>query len=301
MNKLLQRLKTWVFRLYYRHINYKAWSAHPQGVDLPVSNLIITLESREIATRMYHGEQDKPLIVYYHGGGWVIGDLNTHDPFCRALASASGCTIMSVDYRLAPEHPFPAAHDDCLDTTRWILDRLNTLAPNNGTVVIAGDSAGGNLTVCTAATLHGEPRIVGTIVLYPATEHYLAGLPSYTEHAKTGPLTTAIMHWFFDTSLCGVAPADPKAKTLFINRRCDYTQFPRTLLVTAERDPLRDDGKRLSIAMQQAQVELTFHHYADEAHGFACSEGPTPGHQHFIALAVEWLAPLCSSQQPESQ
>ncbi|MBL6696043.1 MAG: alpha/beta hydrolase [Luminiphilus sp.] len=244
---------------------------------------------------MYHGEADRPLIVYFHGGGWVIGNLDTHDPFCRSLADASKSTIMSIDYRLAPEHVFPAAHDDCLSATDWILANLNTLAPNNGKVVLAGDSAGGNLTACTAATLINEPRLVGTIMIYPATEHYLKGFPSFREHAKSKPLTAPIMRWFIDTYLGDTAPAATEAKTVFVNRRTDYKGFPRSLVVTAERDVLRDDGKRLGITLRQAGVDTTYHHYANEAHGFACSEGPTEGHQHFIALATEWLAPLRSN------
>lgn len=292
MSSLLTRLKAWLFRLYYRFINKKAWSEHSPGNGLKVSTLLIPTRDGEVSARMYHGEADRPLIIYYHGGGWVIGDLDTHDPFCRQLSDASGCTIMSIDYRLAPEHPFPAAHYDCLDASRWIIDNLNTLAPNNGQVVLAGDSAGGNLTACTTASLLGEPRIVGTIMIYPATEHYLTDLPSYREHARSGPLTSSIMRWFFDTYLAGVAPADPLARTVFVSRRCDYREFPRSLLVTAERDPLRDDGRRLAIVMRQAGVDITAHHYSEEAHGFACSEGPTAGNQHFIALAAEWLKPL---------
>ena len=296
MSSPLTQLKTWLFRLYYRYISKKAWQDHPQGADLKVSTLLIPAPHGQISARMYHGAADRPLVIYFHGGGWVIGDLDTHDAFCRALANASGCTLMSIDYRLAPEHPFPAAHDDCLNASRWIMDNLNTLAPNNGKVVLAGDSAGGNLTACTAATLLGEPRMAGALMIYPATEHYLAGLPSYTEQAKSGPLTSNIMRWFFDTYLGGVAPAAPEAKTVFVNRRCDYKGFPRSLVVTAERDPLRDDGRRLAIVMRQAGVDVTTHHYEDEAHGFACSEGPTPGHQHFIALAAEWLRPFQTGQ-----
>jgi acetyl esterase len=162
-------------------------------------------------------------------------------------------------------------------------------------VVLAGDSAGGNLTACTAATLINEPRLVGTIMIYPATEHYLKGFPSFREHAKSKPLTASIMRWFIDTYLGDTAPAATEAKTVFVNRRTDYKGFPRSLVVTAERDVLRDDGKRLGITLRQAGVDTTYHHYANEAHGFACSEGPTEGHQHFIALATEWLAPLRSN------
>lgn len=295
MNMFLSRLKAYLFRIYYRIISKKAWQDAPVAPQLKVSNLLIPGAVEQLRARMYHGEADRPLIVYFHGGGWVIGNLDTHDPFCRSLADASKSTIMSIDYRLAPEHVFPAAHDDCLSATDWILANLNTLAPNNGKVVLAGDSAGGNLTACTAATLINEPRLVGTIMIYPATEHYLKGFPSFREHAKSKPLTAPIMRWFIDTYLGDTAPAATEAKTVFVNRRTDYKGFPRSLVVTAERDVLRDDGKRLGITLRQAGVDTTYHHYANEAHGFACSEGPTEGHQHFIALATEWLAPLQSN------
>jgi acetyl esterase len=295
MNMFLSRLKAYLFRIYYRIISKKAWQDAPVAPQLKVSNLLIPGAVEQLRARMYHGEADRPLIVYFHGGGWVIGNLDTHDPFCRSLADASKSTIMSIDYRLAPEHVFPAAHDDCLSATDWILANLNTLAPNNGKVVLAGDSAGGNLTACTAATLINEPRLVGTIMIYPATEHYLKGFPSFREHAKSKPLTAPIMRWFIDTYLGDTAPAATEAKTVFVNRRTDYKGFPRSLVVTAERDVLRDDGKRLGITLRQAGVDTTYHHYANEAHGFACSEGPTEGHQHFIALATEWLAPLRSN------
>lgn len=295
MNMFLSRLKAYLFRIYYRIISKKAWQDAPVAPHLKVSNLLIPGAVDQLRARMYHGEPDRPLIVYFHGGGWVIGNLDTHDPFCRSLADASKSTIMSIDYRLAPEHVFPAAHDDCLSATDWILANLNTLAPNNGKVVLAGDSAGGNLTACTAATLINEPRLVGTIMIYPATEHYLKGFPSFREHAKSKPLTAPIMRWFIDTYLGDTAPAATEAKTVFVNRRTDYKGFPRSLVVTAERDVLRDDGKRLGITLRQAGVDTTYHHYANEAHGFACSEGPTEGHQHFIALATEWLAPLRSN------
>ena len=294
MNTFLSRLKAYLFRIYYRIINKKAWQDSAVAAGLKVSNLLIPGAVDQLRARMYHGEADRPLIIYFHGGGWVIGNLDTHDPFCRSLAEASKSTIMSIDYRLAPEHVFPAAHDDCQAATDWILANLNTLAPNNGKVVIAGDSAGGNLTACTAATLISEPRLVGTIMIYPATEHYLKGFPSFREHAKSKPLTAPIMRWFIDTYLGDTAPAATEAKKVFVNRRTDYKGFPRSLVVTAERDVLRDDGRRLGITLRQAGVDTTYHHYADEAHGFACSEGPTEGHQHFIRLAVDWLEPLRS-------
>ncbi len=294
MKMFLSRLKALVFRHYYRFVSAKAWRDAAPGQGVSTSTLILPIDDRPIRARMYHGEEDHPIIIYFHGGGWVIGDLDTHDPFCRALVEATHCTIMSIDYRLAPEHPFPAAHEDSFQATRWILDNLNTLAPNNGKAIIAGDSAGGNLAVCTLASMLDEPRLAGCIMLYPATEHYLHGFPSFSEHARSKPLTANIMRWFFDTYMGDITPADPAAKRVFLSRRTDFRGFPPSLIITAERDVLRDDGRRLNIRMRQAGVEVTYHHYDDEAHGFACSEGPTAGHQHFISLASDWLKSFSS-------
>ena len=173
--------------------------------------------------------------------------------------------------------------------SRWIIDNLNALAPNNGEVVIAGDSAGGNLTLATAARLPDEPRLRGCLMIYPATQHYHAAMRSYTEHAKSGPLTTSIMRWFMDTYLDGLAPADPATEIIFPGKRIPLRGFPRSLLVTAEKDPLRDDGKRLAIALQRADVTVQHEHFSQEAHGFPCSEGPTPGHERFMSLAKNWI------------
>lgn len=288
MKALFNRFKAWLFRLYYRFSNRKAWREH-LNKSVAVSQLQIAGPAGLLATRMYHGQSDRPLVIYFHGGGWVIGDLDTHDPYCRALCAASGCTVMSIDYRLAPEHPFPAAHDDCLAVSRWILDHLDTLAPNNGSVVLAGDSAGGNLSVCTALMLEGETKLAGCLMLYPAIQHYHSDLPSYTEHANTGPLTTPIMRWFIDTYLGPTAPADPSTARLFPGRRQSFRAFPRSLLITAERDPLRDDGRRLALRLGKDGVEVEHHHFDEEAHGFACSEGPTPGFNRCLKLSADWL------------
>jgi len=289
IRNLLRRLEAWLFRVYYRWINKKVWRDHPaDGVS--TSTLQIPDGDRSLTARMYHGDADKPMIVFYHGGGWVIGDIDTHDPFCRALCQSSRCSIMSIDYRLAPEFPFPAAHDDCLLATRWVLDNLNRLAPNNGKVVLCGDSAGGNLSASTALALLDEPRLSGALMIYPATEHYNAGFPSYTEHAKTGPLTTSIMKWFTNTYLGGLAPASPVLQQIFVARNSSWQKFPRSLIITAERDPLRDDGRRFAQTLKRDGVDVRYEHFEKDAHGFACSEGPTDSHKRLIAIASEWLA-----------
>ena len=159
--------------------------------------------------RMYRGNSsaDKPLIVYFHGGGWVIGDLLSHHPFCQTLSQKSGCTVISVDYRLAPEHPFPAAPDDCLAATRWVADHIGDFGPSNGRLVLAGDSAGANLATCTCLELDPGTRalVAGEIVKYPVVDHYSSLHPSYIERGSGQLLTSKVMRWFWDTYLAGLA------------------------------------------------------------------------------------------------
>ena len=136
---MLQRLKVWAFRKYYHFISDRDWKGHP--VKPGYNPLQIPGGAGPLHARMYTTDNsaDKPLIVYFHGGGWVIGDLDTHHPFCQVLSERTGCTVISLDYRLAPEHPFPAAHDDCLDATRWIADHIGDFGPSSGQLVIAGN------------------------------------------------------------------------------------------------------------------------------------------------------------------
>ena len=269
-------------------MNRLAWE-NTQLPEINTSSLQLPLPECTLASRMYHGSPQRPLIIYFHGGGWTIGDLETHHPFCHLLAARTNCSLMSIDYRLAPEHPFPAAHEDAMAASRWIIDNLNALAPNNGEVVIAGDSAGGNLTLATAARMPDEPRLRGCLMIYPATQHYHAEVRSYVEHANSGPLTTPIMRWFTDTYLNGMAPADPSIEVMFPGRRTPFRGFPRSLLITAEKDPLRDDGRRLAKTLKLAGVTVQHEHFLEEAHGFPCSEGPTPAHERFMSLAAEWI------------
>ncbi|MEJ2530505.1 MAG: alpha/beta hydrolase fold domain-containing protein, partial [Halioglobus sp.] len=136
---MFQRLKVWGLRRFYHHISDRGWKGR---IGPPTWNpLQIPGPAGPIHARMYASQSgsNRPLIVYFHGGGWVIGDLDTHHPFCQTLSDRSGCTVISIDYRLAPEHPFPAALDDCLTATRWIAGHIGDFGPSNHTLVVAGD------------------------------------------------------------------------------------------------------------------------------------------------------------------
>ena len=294
--------KVFLLRAFYRFISAWAWRGHKN--DAVFSVLQISTPAGPLAIRMYANDQgaDKPLVVYVHGGGWVIGNLKTHHPFCQELCSQSACTVVSVDYRLAPEHPYPAAHDDCLAATRWVIEHIAELGPNNGQLVLAGDSAGANLATCTALALDAAERSVtiGELLIYPTTDHYSTPYPSSVEKAKGYKLTTKIMHWFWDTYTGKIKisksidsnPADkPRLRATPLNA-ANLAALPSTFLITAEHDPIRDEGIAYADKLRDAGVELQYRHFEQAQHGFACSEGPTPDFQRLMNDIVRWLTNL---------
>ena len=291
---MFQRLKVWGLRRYYHHISHRGWKGH---IGPPSWNpLQIPGPAGPIHARMYasHSGGDKPLIVYFHGGGWVIGDLDTHHPFCQTLSDRSGCTVISIDYRLAPEHPFPAALDDCLAATRWIAAHIGDFGPSNHTLVVAGDSAGGNLAVCTCLELDAATRamVAGEVVKYPVVDHYSANPPSYTERAKGQTLTSDFMIWFWDTYLAGCPPDSPDARRAMPLHSERLASLPPTFLITAEYDPLRDEGIAFAGKLRDAGVPLQYRHFDTAAHGFACSEGPNPDFEAYVGDLADWLGRL---------
>ena len=298
MTSLLKTLIAKFARSFYLHRHNKAWEDVPQA-KLPVSNLCVELEGRQISLRMYHGRADKPMVIYAHGGGWVVGNLDTHDRFCRALSLESGCSLISIDYRLAPEYQFPAAHDDCLEASRWVIDNLDNLAPNNGMFILAGDSAGGNIAISSTLALQHQYGMAGCLAIYPATQHYISDLPSYTEHAKSGLVPARNMRWCCDAYLGDLAPADPVLERVFPGRRTSLNDFPRTLIITAERDPIRDDGARFALRLHRAGCKVMYKHLETASHGFVCSEGDSGDFQRAVTLASQWLATPLILKSPQ--
>ena len=299
---MLQALRVWATRRYYQHANHRAWRG--KFTDTPYSTLQLPLPNRPLQVRIYSSKRgaNKPLIIYFHGGGWVIGDLTTHHPFCQQLREHTGCTVVAVDYRLAPEHPCPAAFNDCLEATEWLARHPESTGPANGCLVLAGDSAGGHLAACTALGVAQDVRakLAGTLLLYPVADHYSQPHPSYLERARGQTLTSGLMRWFWDTWLAGQTAEDAEAAGMLPLRRTDLRALPPCLLITAERDPLRDEGRALAAALQAAGAPITHEHYGSAEHGFACSEGPGSDFQHFMALAVRWLDTLPASATAES-
>jgi acetyl esterase/lipase len=208
-----------------------------------------------------------PLLVYFHGGGWVLGGLDTHDGVCRQLAHGAGATVMSVDYRLAPEHPYPAAVDDCYAAVAWAGKHGGQIGGDPGRIAIAGDSAGGHLTCVTAlrARDEGGPHLVFQIPIYPVTDRAL-DKPSYVENAKGYLLETDAMHWFWGHFLPpGTDEAQPYVSPL---RAKDLRGLAPALVITAEFDPLRDEGELYAKRLQDAGVATTLRRFDGMIHGF---------------------------------
>lgn len=214
------------------------------------------------------GEGPFPLIVFFHGSGFVVCSLDTHDAMCRNLCAGTGCVVVSVDYRLAPEAKFPAAPDDCLAATHWAVANAAALDADPGRVLVAGDSAGGNLAAVTALRIRDEggPKLLGQVLIYPVTDYYNSGMPSMMENAEGYGLTRAGMIWFLDHYLPDeLYAANPYASPL---RAADLGGLPPAFVVTAEYDPLRDEGESYAGRLREAGVPTQSKRWDGMNHGF---------------------------------
>jgi acetyl esterase len=223
----------------------------------------------DIPVRLYRPAADGPLplLVFFHGGGWVIGGLESHDGLCRSLANAAGCAVLAVDYRLAPEHRFPAAVDDCYAATSWAVANAAALGADGARVAVGGDSAGGNLTAVVAQLARDRkgPALRFQLLVYPATDAAY-DTPSYRENATGYFLELDGMRWFYDHYLRSDADrADPRTSPL---RAADLHGLPPALVITAEFDPLRDEGEAYAARLREADVPVTLTRYHGMIHGF---------------------------------
>jgi acetyl esterase len=222
-----------------------------------------------IPVRIYAPKGDAPLpvLVFFHGGGWVIGSIQTHDGLCRLLANAVGCVVVSVDYRLAPEHPYPAAAEDAYAATRWAADNAAAIGGDPARIAVGGDSAGGNLTAVVAlmARDRGGPPLVFQLLVYPVTD-VPCDNDSYRDNGRDYFLTTDQMRWFFG-HYAGSTPRldDPYLCPL---RAKDLGRLPPALVITAEHDPLRDEGEAYARRLQEAGVPARAKRYPGVFHGF---------------------------------
>lgn len=228
------------------------------GPDVVTEDVIATHAGHSVPVRRYLAPDERAVLVYAHGGGWVTGDLEYADEVCRFLARDSQCTVVSVDYRLAPEHPFPAGLDDVLTAYRWACAAGRPVA-------LGGDSSGGNLAAAAALLLRDDGLLPAFAVLaYPVLDHDF-GRGSYEENANAFPVGAADLRWFFDHYAPTEARDDPRVAPL---RATDLSGLPRTHLVTVGHDPLRDEGRAYIAALTDAGVDTTEVHHPDLCHGF---------------------------------
>jgi acetyl esterase len=217
-------------------------------------------------------EEVLPALVFFHGGGWTIGDLDTHDVVCRQLALGAGCAVFSVDYRLAPEHPFPAAVDDCFFATRYIHSNAEKLQIDPGRIAVGGDSAGGNLAAVVAlmAREQGGPPLAYQLLIYPATDQRC----QFASHERNGEgylLTRDGIRFFRGAYLPNEADrAAWRASPLLA---ASHAGLPPALVLTAGYDPLVDEGRAYAERLAKAGVEVAYREYSDMVHGFVLFGG----------------------------
>ena len=212
-------------------------------------------------------ETSLPALVFFHGGGWVVGDLETHDPMCRHLANAARCAVIAVDYRLAPEHKFPAAVEDCFAATQWVAANYGALGVDGGRLAVGGDSAGGNLAavVSLLARDRDAPRLSLQLLLYPALDFALSH-PSHQRFAEGHLLTLATMRWFGEAYIRGPQDvADWRASPL---RAPDLSGLPPAYVLTAGYDPLSDEGAAYAGRLRESGVPVEYRHLPGQIHGF---------------------------------
>jgi acetyl esterase len=246
-------------------------AAMDPGIDLPtVEDRAIEGPAGEIPVRLYDPREsaaESPLILFFHGGGWVIGDLDTHDGPCRKLAAETGYPVVSVDYRLAPEHPFPAGLRDCYAALEWATEAAPDLDADPDRIVLAGDSAGGNFATSVAMLARDRdgPEIAAQVLVYPATGDATA-TPAYEENGEGYFLTTETMEWFHDLYIDdeiddGNVYAHPRLAA-------DLSGLPPATVVTAGFDPLRDDGVAYANRLAEAGVPVEHRNFEGMIHGF---------------------------------
>lgn len=250
----------------------EAQSTLSPGDPLPVAKVedrSIPGPAGEVPVRVYtpEGSGPFPVLVYFHGGGFVLCNLDTHDGTCRSLANGAGVVVVSVDYRLAPEHRFPAAPEDCYAAVQWVAANSAEIGGDAGRIAIGGDSAGGNLTAVTAlmARDRGGPSLRFQLLVYPVTDCDF-GTVSYRENAEGYFLTTDMMKWFWRQYLSD--PADGEMAYASPLRAESLEGLPPALCITAGYDPLRDEGAAYADRLQAAGNRVVHSHYPGMVHGF---------------------------------
>lgn len=243
-----------------------------------------------IAARLYHPHPGKtlPVTIFFHGGGWVHGTLETHERLAATLANEARCAVLSVDYRLAPEHPFPAAYDDALVAVGWAKEHAVDLGIDPAKIALAGDSAGGNLAAAAARSLAGDTAIVHQLLFYPALDASCSAKSFKTE--QPGFLSSAQMRWYWD-QYAASGDRQELAYNPFASPGCGPVA-PETCggtIIVAGNDPLHDEGADYAEKLQTAGVDAALHDYPGAIHGFASMIGMVPLADEAVATAAKAL------------
>lgn len=245
-----------------------------QNKDAPekvgkTDDVTIELGNGDIKGRIYKPEGDGPfpMILYIHGGGWVIADLDTYDSSARALTNGAGSIVVSIHYRQAPEHKFPAAHEDAYGAYQWVLKNGHRWGGNTKNVAVVGESAGGNLAaaVCIMAQAEGIQAPVHQVLVYPIADTRM-DTPSYVENANAKPLSAAMMKWFLDHALA--KPEDASDSKVALLQAKTLKGLPAATIVTAQIDPLRSEGEALAKKLTADGVEVAYKNYDGVTHEF---------------------------------
>ena len=235
-----------------------------------IENRTIPGPAGPLPVRVYRAEgvvAPAPAVVFFHGGGWVIGDLESHDNFCRALANRTRVVVVAVDYRLAPEHRYPAAAEDCYAAACWVAEHGAEIGVDGSRIAVAGDSAGGNLSAAVAlmARDRGTPALRHQVLIYPVADHDFE-TASYRDNATGYLLTRDDMQWFWRHYVPDEAQRDEAYASPL--RAEKLGGLPPATVVTAEYDPLRDEGEAYAARLREAGVPTVATRYAGQVHGF---------------------------------
>ncbi len=257
-----------------------------------IDNRIISSSETNIPVRIYYPletMENYPALVYFHGGGWVIGSIDTHENICRALTNQANCVTISVDYRLAPEHKFPAAVEDCYAAVQYVYDHAEDFQVDRTKIAVGGDSAGGNLAavVTNLAKDKNTPPICFQLLFYPSTNPGGEATTSMLENADGYFLEKGTMEWFRD---CYFNSEEDKTNPLANPAlHGDFAGLPPTLIITAEYDPLRDESEDYAKKLAEAGVEVECLRYDGTIHGFVSMEAVIPKGKEALAKAAESL------------
>jgi acetyl esterase len=255
-----------------------------------IAEVRLQVFNNAVAVRSYRPVRDEvlPALVFFHGGGWTIGDLDTHDVVCRQLALGARCAVFSVDYRLAPEHPFPAAVDDCFFATRFVFENAKTLGVDPQRIAVGGDSAGGNLAAVVALMARdaGGPPLAYQLLIYPATDQRC----QFASHERNGEgylLTKDGIRFFRGGYLPNETDrTDWRASPLLA---ASHAGLPPALVLTAGYDPLLDEGRAYAERLAKAGIDVSYREFSDMVHGFVLFGGAVDAANAALAECCERL------------